>query len=250
MIKFFRKIRQKLVEQSKTRSYFLYAIGEIVLVVIGILIALQVSNWNQERQEKAKLNVYFEKMIEDLEEELKITDKEVQKIDSLRSLQKRVLEILTAKNKKDIPELINVLGSVATAWSSSQSSEIFDEFMTQGLLSKVQDTILKQALRNLKDAIGSFKETDIYIDNQYNTLIEPYFAKNINYALVALPKYKKTLVQGGPETDFETLFNSMELWNVTTLKLETSNAVFYRLSIMDKTLKIAINALKNNIENQ
>ena len=236
--------------ENKTSKYFKYAVGEIVLVVIGILIALQVSNWNQERQEKAKLNVYLEKMREELEQELKITEKEVQKIESLRFLQKRALEILTAKNKKDIPELINVLGSVATAWSSSQSSEIFDEFISQGLLSKVQDTILKEALINLKDAMVNFKETDIYVDNQYNTLIEPYFAKNINYALVALPQYKNTLVQGGPEPAFATLFNSMELWNMTTLKLETSNSVLYRLSIMDKTLKIAINALKNNIENQ
>ena len=51
MIKFFRKIRQKLLEQSKIRSYFVYAFGEIVLVVIGILIALQVSNWNTNRIE-------------------------------------------------------------------------------------------------------------------------------------------------------------------------------------------------------
>ncbi|OIP46725.1 MAG: hypothetical protein COZ16_00915 [Flavobacteriaceae bacterium CG_4_10_14_3_um_filter_31_253] len=50
MIKFFRKIRQKLIEQQKVRSYFLYAIGEIILVVIGILIALQINNWNEIRK--------------------------------------------------------------------------------------------------------------------------------------------------------------------------------------------------------
>jgi len=50
MIKFFRKIHQKLIEQQKVRSYFLYAIGEIILVVIGILIALQINNWNEIRK--------------------------------------------------------------------------------------------------------------------------------------------------------------------------------------------------------
>jgi hypothetical protein len=53
MIKFFRQIRQRLLTENKTGKYFKYAIGEIVLVVIGILIALQVNNWNE--LEKSKL---------------------------------------------------------------------------------------------------------------------------------------------------------------------------------------------------
>ncbi|MBW2938512.1 hypothetical protein KXJ69_10360 [Aureisphaera sp. CAU 1614] len=50
MIKFFRKIRQKLLSENKFNKYFLYAIGEIFLVVIGILIALQINNWNEEKK--------------------------------------------------------------------------------------------------------------------------------------------------------------------------------------------------------
>ena len=49
MIKFFRHIRYNLMETGKTGKYFKYAIGEILLVVIGILIALQINNWNQQR---------------------------------------------------------------------------------------------------------------------------------------------------------------------------------------------------------
>ncbi len=50
MLKFFRRIRQKLLTEHKFSKYLLYAIGEIILVVIGILIALQVNNWNEERK--------------------------------------------------------------------------------------------------------------------------------------------------------------------------------------------------------
>ena len=49
MIQFFRKIRQNLVMENKTGKYLKYALGEIILVVIGILIALQINNWNEER---------------------------------------------------------------------------------------------------------------------------------------------------------------------------------------------------------
>ncbi len=50
MIKFFRHIRQNLIMENKTGKYFKYAIGEILLVVIGILIALQINNWNENRK--------------------------------------------------------------------------------------------------------------------------------------------------------------------------------------------------------
>ncbi len=53
MIKFFRKIRQNLLLEGKTGKYLKYAIGEIILVVIGILIALSINNWNEERKELA-----------------------------------------------------------------------------------------------------------------------------------------------------------------------------------------------------
>ncbi len=69
MIKFFRHIRQKLVEQGKTANYLKYAIGEILLVVIGILIALQINNWNQERiDHKNEM-----KLLKELKNDLDIT---------------------------------------------------------------------------------------------------------------------------------------------------------------------------------
>ena len=54
MIKFFRKIRQKLIAENRVTKYLLYAIGEIVLVMIGILLALQVNNWNENRKAEEK----------------------------------------------------------------------------------------------------------------------------------------------------------------------------------------------------
>lgn len=51
MIKFFRKVRQNMIKENKASKYLLYAIGEIVLVVIGILIALQINNWNELKKE-------------------------------------------------------------------------------------------------------------------------------------------------------------------------------------------------------
>jgi competence protein ComGC len=66
MIKFFRKIRYDLMEKNKTGKYFKYAIGEIVLVVIGILIALSINNWNEERKNILNESQLVKNIIEDL----------------------------------------------------------------------------------------------------------------------------------------------------------------------------------------
>ena len=66
MIKFFRRIRGKLLSEGKTGKYFKYAIGEIVLVVIGILIALQINNWNESRKDYAKSRNYLSEILKDL----------------------------------------------------------------------------------------------------------------------------------------------------------------------------------------
>ena len=65
MIKFFRRIRQSSLFKGKTSTYVRYAIGEIILVIIGILIALQINNWNQERLNKKKEVFLVNQLLED-----------------------------------------------------------------------------------------------------------------------------------------------------------------------------------------
>ncbi|MEZ2414419.1 DUF6090 family protein [Muriicola sp. E247] len=67
MINFFRKIRKQLLLQNKFSRYLLYAIGEILLVVLGILIALQVDNWNEKRKDHLKLTKILHDIVEDID---------------------------------------------------------------------------------------------------------------------------------------------------------------------------------------
>ena len=71
MIKFFRKIRQNLLMENKTGKYFKYAIGEIILVVIGILIALQINNWNEKRKIQSNQENYLTLLKTEAENNLK-----------------------------------------------------------------------------------------------------------------------------------------------------------------------------------
>ncbi|MDT8416015.1 MAG: DUF6090 family protein [Flavobacteriaceae bacterium] len=98
MLKFFRTIRKKLIEQSKVRNYFLYAIGEILLVVIGILIALQINNWNEGRKNRA----YELTMLEEVHKELLKDSESIESwILSLKSTQHSFRELAIMKNDPD-----------------------------------------------------------------------------------------------------------------------------------------------------
>lgn len=70
MIKFFRGIRQQLLSENQLGKYLLYAIGEIVLVVIGILIALQINSWNNERLERRSEIVVLNEILGNLERDV------------------------------------------------------------------------------------------------------------------------------------------------------------------------------------
>ena len=71
MINFFRQIRQQLLSQNKVSKYLLYAFGEIILVVIGILIALQINNWNQTKSNQKIVDDYLEKISVNIDSDLK-----------------------------------------------------------------------------------------------------------------------------------------------------------------------------------
>ena len=74
MIKFFRKIRQRLLTENKFSKYLLYAIGEILLVVIGILIALQIDNLNEKRKAIIKTENYLVEILKDLASDTIVID--------------------------------------------------------------------------------------------------------------------------------------------------------------------------------
>ena len=130
MIKFFRKIRQNLLSEGKTGKYFKYAIGEIILVVIGILIALSINNWNENRKSYKSERLLLSEMLNALKSDLGRT--------------KFIYENRALKKDKAIETLINDLNKVNLPHDSVLSPSFWQMTMT---LSFVYD---KGAYESLK----------------------------------------------------------------------------------------------------
>eukprot|EP01093_Parvamoeba_rugata_P010289 TRINITY_DN2799_c0_g4_i1.p2 TRINITY_DN2799_c0_g4~~TRINITY_DN2799_c0_g4_i1.p2 ORF type:complete len:144 (-),score=30.31 TRINITY_DN2799_c0_g4_i1:1192-1623(-) len=142
MIKFFRKIRQNLLSEGKTGKYFKYAIGEIVLVVIGILIALQINNWNIKVKERntERLNLIA------LKEEFKENKNELNNVIALNAQiitgTKKLIQTFKVSTLDTISEqaiAINLSEALSREINFVQSSGVLSEMLSSGELKLIQN---------------------------------------------------------------------------------------------------------------
>ncbi len=97
MITFLSKIRRKLADDNNILKYTRYALGEILLVVIGILIALQINNWNEERQTIIKEKNYLSSIYKDLKTDLRNIENNIEKLSNQYAIGFKVLNAFELK---------------------------------------------------------------------------------------------------------------------------------------------------------
>ena len=248
MISFLRKIRQQLLSKNRFSKYSLYALGEIILVVIGILIALQINNWNNNNTEKNNIRNYYTRISDEIDLSMYDLEDFTKSIDTLITLNKRSLHILNLKQKDSLNKLEETIGALGTSYTLNITFPILDEFLTQDYLSKIKNDSIKIGFQGLKIFINSVSVIDNYVENQYYTSIEPFFYKNINYANVAIGYSKNLLIKGGPKTDYMKFYNNLELYNLLTFKLETLLSQKHRIKTLMKTLEFTQEKIKIQLQ--
>ena len=157
MIKFFRRIRQKMLTENKFSKYLFYAIGEIILVVIGILIALQINNWNEERKENAVIETYLKSMLVDLKNDVNRFDGI---IENLNKQIKTNSSILVSKGyqKKSIDSIVLTITSYFTDYKIVDQT--FQKIKNSGLANQLGS-------KELNDAINNYYTVDLYRFNLF-----------------------------------------------------------------------------------
>lgn len=158
--------------ENKTGKYFKYAIGEIFLVVIGILIALQINNWNEGRLEKNKEKVTIQNLHIEFRENLS-------DLDSVNTILKRTIkatENIFGKFKEgelqEDNEIDSLLNHVIESPSWKPSEFVLNDLQNSGGLSKLNNTELKILLFNWSRFFNELKETMVQSEETNINLIE------------------------------------------------------------------------------
>lgn len=150
MIKFFRKIRQKMLTENKFSKYLLYAIGEIVLVVIGILIALSINNWNEDRKESLIEKNYLRRLLVDLENDYKtlsfskaLSNERINQVNILSSVIKN-----QSQSNENSTLIIESIEKVTWRSYLPLSKIVYNELLNSGNMSLIQSEYLRDLLSN------------------------------------------------------------------------------------------------------
>ncbi len=179
MLKFFRKIRYDLMEKNKTRKYLKYAIGEIILVVIGILIALSINSWNENRinkqKEKLLLNELHKEFISNkiqLDSVLFYNKRSFQSVKYVRSKLPIDLESI------NLDSLAYHLYHLGYTHTFNPSKGVTNALMNSSTFNLISNDELRQLLIRWDDVVTDFQEEEIFAYNNYVNQLKPFEKKH------------------------------------------------------------------------
>ena len=175
MIKFFRKIRQNLLTENKTGKYFKYAIGEILLVMIGILLALQVSNWNQERKDRISERKLLDNIHRDfIQNKVSFDSLKAINYRGLNALEKMVALFPLNSDTLKYAAYKKYNSDIKLITYNPYSSSV-EAAVNSNALQLIQDENLQKYLVSWKDVLLDYQEDEkVYIDYLIDFYM-PYF---------------------------------------------------------------------------
>ncbi|MBT8307822.1 MAG: hypothetical protein KJN85_12855 [Maribacter sp.] len=233
MIKFFRKIRQDLLNTGKTGRYLQYAIGEIVLVVIGVLIALSINNWNEgQLKRKAEMNFYHNTK-QQLLDDANIISSEMQYNSKYSTQFRNALKIIEEgdKNKKD--SLGYYTKNLINYSDFDRRGNIYETMVNSGDIKLLKNTEIIERLRRLE-------ETFLYL-NRIESI-------HLDAVMSLIPELSQTvhLSTGEVENvDYLYGFRFQNLYIITLRIMDEKDVVYNRtLNEIDSIVKLIDNELE------
>ena len=245
MIRFFRQIRQRLLTENRFRKYLLYGIGEILLVVIGILIAFQVDNWNEDRITRKAEHELLLNLREELVTNRNLLIEAMSYTRKSMSGARQVVEIYQNGYGGHKPsELDSLLGICQWAWTYDPVMGVPISIRTSGQINTIRNAELRLFVASFEEMVRDVQEEGNLlreiIVGQFMPMVGKYVSSNNRshfigegYAIVETSVF---------ESDYKGLFADRELENLITYihvwrndQLSEEKAFLKRL---DETLKV------------
>ncbi|GGK35621.1 hypothetical protein GCM10007962_32490 [Yeosuana aromativorans] len=245
MIKFFRKIRQNLVSEGKAVNYLKYAIGEIVLVVIGILIALSINNWNENRKEQNLLQTYYKQILKDLDEQKKYSTQTIIQLDSSIVSYETYIQLFKTKNLT-VNEAVDALNKIERV-----SPYLNFRFNTMETLQSTGDIkIIPEDLRNKlithKSKLDSWTTVNNGNLNIYLTGVLKYGEKGLG---AFIPRLKnQTNIQQAIDKHINPIETILSAESAFIIKTYTETNTRDRLKQVLENIKIMEDIIKQELK--
>jgi uncharacterized protein DUF6090 len=253
MIKFFRKIRQSLFGNGNFRKYSLYAIGEIILVVIGILIALQLNNLN-EKNKLAKSEVYYlDKMLANLQEDSTELRVQLNWINGILSEIDTAFFMLQNESHFQNDEFIGNLSALIKFIRFYQNDAVYQNLIASGKIDLISNKELIDLLFHYYDPARYYKSWDEGSNHYSLNVFGPFVLKTAEIKIdgknFGVPLGNLANEISLPERSYSSyredrmLINYLRMKNMTVLRQKE----FYTEEVMPEISNL-INLIQEEIE--
>lgn len=183
-MKIFRNIRKKLATENlpagqagKVKAYFRYAVGEIVLVVIGILIALQVNNWNSARIEKNKESVYLKNIKRDLTEQIKSIDVQMNSELNISQKAREIIKYYKEHHKFQVDSsFTSAIGTLTSRRTFVKINPTYTELLSSGNVDIISENKFKVNLINYNQEL---ERVELIINKNNNLFTDAVFIPGV-----------------------------------------------------------------------
>lgn len=249
MFKIFQKIRRSLLLEGKTGQYLKYAIGEIALVVIGILIALQINNWNQARKDDSTLKEYLGKINSHTLEDMRILDTMIIYRTQLAGQCKKARMHILDKTEDENLFLFMSCGVAFADYYFKPKTGGYEALKNSGYFGKINNTPLDSLLTKyhslLDDIAENEKSYNEYVVNQEDYL-STQFDRSLILASAFLPQdslLKRATPQAEYYKDFAEYTASASYRNVINLAAFQVDAMVYQYKQLKEVGESTINEI-------
>lgn len=243
MINFFRKKRKTLADENKTIKYARYAIGEIVLVVIGILIALQINTWNQDRIAKIEEKSILKNIHSEFLQNKKVLKEIIESNKEGYKTTKNILELIGEKDLEKIKNqnLDSLLFFSFETNNFNPSDNSISDLLQSGNLKLLHNDNLKTLLYQWDRGMKKYLISSLRKEKKIDDDIVPYLSKN--YSMKDIDRYGELKWKNKTRIKIDKLqiLEDIEFENIMDdylyrLNGETKNLLEFE-KIMDNILK-------------
>lgn len=165
MIKFFRKIRRELINKGNLRIYLLYAIGEILLVMIGILLAIQVNNWNNAKVEDRTGKQFYNNFKRQISEDLQIINGAIAYNNNYKNQYQYAIRIIEENDRSKIDTLGHLAMELTKYSDFDRPSNIYESIVNSGEIKYIKNNQIIERIQILEESYIYFNRMeDIHYD--------------------------------------------------------------------------------------
>jgi hypothetical protein len=219
------------METGKTGKYLKYAIGEIILVMIGILLALQINNWNEHRKNNTIEQVTLESLKSDLGSALVQLDEKIEQNRGYRSLDSILLDVIHFKKdiSTDSLETLTLLHIFSPGFDPELGT--LNEILSTGKMEIIQNRTLRKHISTWNKYMDELEEVDGKLAHYDLHVKDPLYLKHL--------PYKNRLGQQFPKSNFE--WNSKALLQNIEFENMLANYIIYSAIQYNRLLDIKYN---------